>query len=181
MSEETPVPMVSRRTMLRGGAIAAGVVWTKPVASSVRLLATPGSPPPTSSSTSSSSTTSSSTTSSTTSTSIPETDVTFASRGACTTFAGSYDVEFVIDGLPPGRKVVLRLDYVSGELHPGSSKVYGRADDDGHVVLKIDHFFRDPWSALLRLDYKHDPAPEPLVAGNFVTGRRCEAGTFTPA
>jgi hypothetical protein len=151
--------------MLRSGAVAAGLVWTTPAIRSARLVAAPGTPPPTSTTTSSSST--------------PPSPVTFTPAAACTpTLGGSFDLELIFDGLDAGAAATLDIEYLTGELAPGSATLHGIADSGGRVTFTIAHTFLVAWSALITLT---DASSEVLVAGLLNVPRRCRPGEFTPA
>jgi hypothetical protein len=165
---------VTRRSVLQGGAVAAGVVWTTPIARSIHLVETPGSPPPT--------TTTEATvpTMHTTTTTEPHGGITLVPESACHLSGGPYDVRFRISGLTPGRSYGFQFTFTSGEYAPATVTRTGKADANG--VFAYYHSFGKPWTALLALfDGEPTEHAEPLIAGSFAVQVQCSAGIFIPS
>jgi hypothetical protein len=164
---------LSRRRMLHGSAVAAGLVWTAPVAQGTRLLGAPGSPAPTS-------TTSTTFGEPTTTTTQPQDPVTFDPVADCRpTIGGSFDVRFVVGNVPARSDVHVRVHYLTGELAPGAAVLHAGANGAGRASCKIPHVFTRAWSAAIEVTVDDDP--EVVLAGVLTANRRCQPGAFVPA
>jgi hypothetical protein len=167
--------------VLQGGAIAAGMVWTAPVARTIRLGETPGSPAPTSPTevTVTEPTYDTSTTTSTTTTSRPDNPSSpcdLRTRSGCHTVGGSFDVVFEFRRLRPGRALRFELTFLEGST-AAAATLFGTADDDGICEFTPDRSFANPWSAVAALLDHASGAT--LLKGTFAVRRRCSSGEFS--
>jgi hypothetical protein len=161
---------ISRRSVLQGGAVAAGLVWTAPVAKTIRLGTNVGTPPPPTDPTYVTVTTP-------TTQDPPDPVCELTTRTGCTTIGGSYDIVFRFTGITPGRAVDFRLDFLSGSTVP-TTTMSGTADAAGVYQVKPSGAFPQRWSARVALLDATSSAP--LLTGSFAVERRCGHGAFVP-
>jgi hypothetical protein len=180
--------------VLQSGAIAAGFVWTAPVARTIRLGTAVGSPAPSTDPTEVTVTTPTyettttadtlpdeptTTTESTTTTTQPHENpyspCDLHTRSGCYTIGGSYDIVFEFRKLRPGRALRFVLDYVDGTAM-SSTTLYGTADGTGTYHFAPGPTFPHPWSAAIALF--DDVTGATLLRGSFSCRRRCTSGEF---
>ncbi len=175
---------LSRRAALQSGAVAVGVLWTKPIARRVQLIAATGTPSPTTEATNPTEVTMPTvpdTTPDRTPTTQPNCPVAIHIEPACEPLGGSYDVRFRFTSLEPGQHVALEFAFTTGELAPSVDTLTGTADQYGRIAFMPDHVFHGPWSARIALRDAAMSAASALVAGTFDIRYLCSRGTYTPA
>ena len=172
----------SRRVALQSGAVAVGVLWTKPIARRVQLIDAAGTPAPSTDPTEVTAPTEETTTTPTTATTPvtpPDCPVQIHIEPDCVPDGGSYDVRFRFTALAPDEDVALEFTFTSGELAPGTLVLTGTADRHGRVAFKPDHSFGGPWSARIALRDAGMSSGSALVAGTYDIRYLCSRGKFT--